>query len=608
MRNQAKLILFTLIVLVGFILLSISSSLLFERWSIDTTSQQHYTLSPVSKKLVSNLQSPLNIRLYYSPQISKDYPETARYFDNVYKLLRNYEDASSGNLTLQVIYLNTPAQIAKETAKNGLKPFLSKDGKENLYFGAVVRNEHGDSIKIPHFLSGRQYFLESDFNRIFTRLSSPEKPVKIGILAPDMSLGQTFRGYILDGGDWNIFKPIADEYAPQIIPSSAVQIGNDINTVIVVNPSGGLSRFSLYALDQFLLRGGNIIIFADSFNEHLNSANNTENLNKLLAQANLQISGQVIGDAGNADTAVINNFVTEYPQAITLPKEYINDEHPLTHTIHRLAWRAPAPILISEQFADVRSTILAQTSSDTISTPLKHYKRLMPNVRSEDIKHEQYPLAVLSEGIFTSAFEDNILSDPKVRDKMLPFLPESLQPGKILLISDVDFLYNDTWSDSRFSAQNPLYGIIPNYDNAALLLRALDYFSNRTAYLEYAPQHLPEASILANVFASRNLDKFGTTREQIIQALSANQAQLSALQNQSRVQALNYSELKQLEELSSLVNKGQQDLRQIDYQIEHNRQAQVRRFILLNIFAMGLIMIGIIYLFRRHQRRNTFLA
>ena len=191
---------------------------------------------------------------------------------------------------------------------------------------------------------------------------------------------------------------------------------------------------------------------------------------------------------------------------------------------------------------------------------------------------------------------------------MLPFLPESLKPGRILLISDVDFLYNDTWSDSRFASDNPLYGVIPNTDNAAFLLRALDYFSGRDAYLNYTPQPPMAPSVLANVFASRNHDKFGATREQIIQALTENQNRLTALQKQSQVQALSYAELKQLEELSSLVNKGHQDLRQIGYQIEHDRQSQARRFILLNIFAMGLIMFGIIYLFRRHQRKNTFSA
>ena len=609
MRNQAKTIIFTLAVLLGFILSGISISLLFENWFIDATPQHRYTLSQASRHLAANLSQPLNVRLYYSPKIADNYPETAQYFNDIYNLLYNYAEASNGKLTLQVIYLDNPETIAKEASKNGLKPFLSKDGKEHLYLGAVVRNEQGDSIKIPHFLSGRRLQLESDLNRIFTRLSTNEKATKIGILAPDMSLGQTFRGYMLNGGDWNIFKPIADEYAPQIIPGSAVQIGNDINTVIVVNPTGGLSKLNLYALDQFLLRGGNLIILADSFNEHLNSANNTAVLNQLLSQANLQIGAdQVIGDLNNAEPAIINSFVAEYHPAINLGDKYFNQEHQLSQTIHRLSLRAPAPILISEQFADVSTTVLAHTSDESLSIPLKQYKRFQPSTQADYIKHEQYPLITLAEGLFTSSFENNILSDKKMSEKMLPFLPESLKPGRILLISDVDFLYNDTWSDSRFASDNPLYGVIPNTDNAAFLLRALDYFSGRDAYLNYTPQPPMAPSVLANVFASRNHDKFGATREQIIQALTENQNRLTALQKQSQVQALSYAELKQLEELSSLVNKGHQDLRQIGYQIEHDRQSQARRFILLNIFAMGLIMFGIIYLFRRHQRKNTFSA
>lgn len=608
MPNQAKSLIFTLVVLLGFILAGISLSLIFDGWSIDTTPQQSYTLTSTSERLAYELPNPLNIRLYYSPKISQDYPETAQYFDNIYNLLHNYASASKGKLHLQLIYLNTPEDVAKEAAKNGLKPFLSQDGKENLYFGAVISNEEGDSIKIPNFISGRRRWLETDLNRIFTRLSTNEKAPKIGILAPDMSLGQTFRGYMLNGGDWNILKPIADEYAPQIIPGSAVQIGNDINTVVVINPSAGLSKFNLYALDQFLLRGGNLIIFADAFNEHLNHADNTQGLNQLLAQANLQIDGEhVIGDLTNAEPVVINGFISDYPSAVSLPSAYLNEAHPLTQGIYRLSLRAPAPILLSDKFADVKTTVLAHTSEETLYTPLKYYQRFNPNPRGEDVKHEAYPLAVLAEGIFTSSFAGNVLSDKELSRKMLPFLPESLKPGKVLLISDVDFLYNDTWSDSRFAADNPLYGVIPNTDNAAFLLRALDYFSGRTAYLDYAPNPQAKASVLANVFAARTNDKFGATREQILSALTDNQAKLASLQNQGRFQTLSYAELKQMEELASLVNKGQQDLRQIGYQIDHDQQAQTRRFILLNIFAMGLIMFGIIYLFRRHHK-NTFSA
>ena len=82
MRNQAKTIIFTLAVLLGFILSGISISLLFENWFIDATPQHRYTLSQASRHLAANLSQPLNVRLYYSPKIADNYPETAQYFND----------------------------------------------------------------------------------------------------------------------------------------------------------------------------------------------------------------------------------------------------------------------------------------------------------------------------------------------------------------------------------------------------------------------------------------------------------------------------------------------------------------------------------------------
>lgn len=608
MIKNVRLLVFIVLVFSGFLLLSLGTGALFGNNILDLSAGRKYSLSEAGKQLAASIKEPLTINLYYSPQIDTDYPVTAKYFNTVQNLLKEYRDASHGQITLNVIYLSSDEKSALEAEKNHLKAFLGKDGKSSLYFGALIRNAEGRSILIPNFSDGRQNFIENDLNRAFTRLGTKEKPAKIGIMAPDLTFGKMYNGYLSNSGSWNILQPVAEEYILQNIPDSAVQIGVDINTVIVVSPGRGLSRLNLYALDQFLLRGGNLIIFADSYNEHLKSPYSAENLNKLLENAGLRIDvSQIAGDADKAGRIISDGREEKFYPLVWSSGDTINQSHILTRGLNILTYHTPAPLQISATENDrIVITPLVQTSDEALSISVDQYaatpKKLINGYYHANEK--PHVLAALSEGNFKSMFDENILKGLPQADNMLSFLPESLKPGKILVIGDIDFLYNDQWSDSTSVNNNPVYGIVPFADNGSFLLRALDYFSGRNAFLRYNQSVPASDGIIENVFRKNNLARFGETGSGIRRALEENKAQYDKLNELSRVQPLSYMELKRLEELKMLISRGERDLQKTDYLIEHALQAQKRRFVLLNVFSMLLLMAGVICLFRRRINRN----
>ena len=602
MRKSIRLSAFIILIILGFLLLGQGLSLLFREYFFDNTSHNQYSLSNTGQQIAASLPDDVNINLYYSPQISKEYPTTGVYFDYVLKIMQQLQDSSDGKITLKVVYLNNDEKSELEAAKIKLKPFISKDGKSNLYFGALLRNSAGDSIRIPNFTEGRRNQVEADLSRALVRLTQKQPLTTIGLIAPDLDFGASNGSSgLIDGGSWNIFRPLASEYLIQRIPTSAVQISADINTVIVVNPAQGLSKLNLYALDQFLLRGGNIILFADSLNEHLLQPNSAAMLNQFLQPKGISINdAQVIGNI---------NDEGQLRTSLSLSDANINHSHILTQGINLLSLYAPAQLVIEDTASDTSViTTLASASGSTVTIPVADYQqhRQLNQSSQTQLSANSPALISLVEGEFNSVFEDNIIKDSQQRKQMLSFLPQSVKSGKILIIGDIDFLYNDQWSDSRSINDNPIYGIIPTADNGDFLLKSIDYFSGRNNLLRYSKPQPPSTESLNQIFTANAKQQFSAEHSQIIHQLEQAQSEYVKLTRLAQTKALNYAEIKRMEEVSAAITEGEKSLHSLDYAENKNIQTNRQRFILLNIFAMALLLFVIVYGFRRYIRSQAY--
>lgn len=86
-------------------------------------------------------------------------------------------------------------------------------------------------------------------------------------MSPDLPiLDTTYRGKQADK-DWTFVKLLRQDYNIYEISGNTPQIPLDINTLIVVS-TRKFSSVGLYAIDQFLLRGGNLLVMVDPFSEY----------------------------------------------------------------------------------------------------------------------------------------------------------------------------------------------------------------------------------------------------------------------------------------------------------------------------------------------------
>ena len=103
-RTQKRLGASSLVLLlVAFVSAVIVSNQLFKGVRIDLTENRLYTLSDGTKRIVRNIEEPINLYLFFSDQATQGVPSLRDYANRVREMLEEITDASRGRIRLSVI-------------------------------------------------------------------------------------------------------------------------------------------------------------------------------------------------------------------------------------------------------------------------------------------------------------------------------------------------------------------------------------------------------------------------------------------------------------------------------------------------------------------------
>ncbi|HEY5537019.1 MAG TPA: GldG family protein [Ignavibacteria bacterium] len=238
-------------IIIGIIIvLNIISVKYFTRF--DISKNKTFTLSPVSKTLVGNLNDKIVIKAFISDNLPAPYNNVRR---NVMDLLGDYKSYSKGNLTYE--FYNPTGEgdtsLEKEANKFGI-PAVSIQNIEKDKAGYIKAY-----IGLVYLYQGKQevtQFLQPNDNmeyEISTRIKkiSTDQRTKIGFLAGhgeyDITKMQT------------IYKLLNDSYQVSNINASRNQaIPDSIKVLIIMGPKQGLSENEKFIIDQYIMKGGNV--------------------------------------------------------------------------------------------------------------------------------------------------------------------------------------------------------------------------------------------------------------------------------------------------------------------------------------------------------------
>lgn len=599
---------FILLIIVSFILIVSSSGLLFGRHKLDLTSYRRYTMSEESENIVKELKKPVRIVVYMSENLSEEYPSLGIHAQYVLRLLETYKSHAPDIIRIEIKNPEPYSPQEKEAVDNDIRAFSDNSGNNNLYFGAVFSNSDGRRFTIPYFSVQRQNYVEEDITRILAKLGD-FKEKTVGIASFGVPVDE----------NWLIVKQLGNDYNLEKIAVDAAEIPLNIDVLLVIHPQK-VTRMFTYALDQYILRGGKLIMLMDPDAKFTNKlkipgAFNKSELEPLLKNLgiiydeNIVIGDKILSEIERKNNTQERNSVLN----LTLQKENINQQSPLTRGLFNIDMRSPGAFELQKR-PNTEYTELFSTSKEAGTVPVSISK--FGDINSaRNVFHPQnksYALGYFIEGWFDSLYEHNLFEGTAMEDTIIPFIIGSVEKSQIILIADSDLIYNDSVSKRDYAPGAGAYDIIPSSNNADFILRAVDYMTGNNKIAGLQPRYLFDADhTIGEQIYARIFSFYRPQYEKIENSLIQEENTLNQLTTElkSGNTALNITAIKEIEGYNRNIQNYRKEQKHLDYLIGKAVQDRVNLIIVLNSLVFPLVFIFClrlaVYLRQRRSRQKA---
>src|ERR1700677_3841606 len=249
-----------IVLFLGVVMLS---NLSLRGMRLDLTQNHLYTLSPGTKQVLAELKEPVNLYFYFSRDAAeKQSPLIMPYANRVREFLEEITARSGGKIRLHVIDPQPFSDDEDHAAEAGLQSLQTNDtGGEPLYFGLAGTNSTDGRSVIPSFQPDREEFLEYDVAKLIQELANPKKPV-VGLMSSLPMQGQFNPMTGQMGETWPILSQLEQLFTIRSLTTDLDHIDKDVDVLMIVHPKNFPPK-TLYAIDQFVMRGGKVLLFVD---------------------------------------------------------------------------------------------------------------------------------------------------------------------------------------------------------------------------------------------------------------------------------------------------------------------------------------------------------
>lgn len=461
-----------------------------KRVRLDVTEENLYTLSDGTKSILGKLDAPIKLKLYYSKTAANKGTEGLRAFNNYYlyvrELLREYVAHSRNNLSLQLIDPRPDTPEEEDAQVFGLKKFQLTD-TESYFFGLVAENESGVEKIIEFFDPNQKEKLEYDLTKLIYTVLNPQKK-SIGVLssldvvqedvAPYMAQIMRMQGKNVEGS-WNVISMLKELYEVKKLEKDVEKISG-VDTLVVIHPKD-FSEKTLYAIDQYVLQGGNLLILADpaavSAQGHAMfgpTSSPDPAFKKLMDKWGVEVPGDTY--AGDKYLSGIGKFSPNEPTSRLLAllncnldctREYKDN---ISSGINNTNFVFPGVVKTNDIEGVVHSPLLSTTNKGN-TYRATGYELNSAQALWQKFSEGSKPVIIANKtfGKFKTAFPEGIASEKqKKKSKNKDHLAESKKESAIVLFSDVDFIAN------QFAFKRTFLGPAVANDNSTLFLNSIE--------------------------------------------------------------------------------------------------------------------------------------
>ena len=556
---------------VFFLSLHVVSNSIFHSTQVDLTEGRIYTLSPSTKELLTTMKEPVRLRLFLSSALTRENPTYGSYAARVKELLERYVTLSNNMITLEYIDPQPYSPAEDRAVGYGLQAVPLDQQGEVVYFGLVATNTTDDTDRIAFLATQREKFLEYDLTHLIQNVANPKKKI-VGIITGAYLESDPLKQW----KPWRVTELMRQSFETKSIYEPA-QLTDDVDILLVAHPIGQNDKM-LYAIDQFILKGGKAIVLVDPFSEEISRANQAQRMppdfgsdfeKEFKAWGIEYDRKKFVGDRQAATRVAAGEdargrpIITDYLAWLTFKDQAIKRGDPVTDEL-QIINVATAGAISKAEGATIGFEPLITSSKESMLIDVAKVKtdpkpaELIRDFKSDD---KAYVIAARVTGKLKSAFPDGPPTDEK-KDEAKPadgnadaaktdeskkaepakpapppgHLTESKVPANIIVIADVDILADRFWMRSQdFFGQEMS---VPIANNGDFLMNALENVSGGAAVAGLRSRDVASRPFTRVAEIQKDAERRYRAKEQeLAQKLEDTEKKLKEMQAQQVAQA-----------------------------------------------------------------------
>ena len=501
-----------IVVIAAIIAVNFFASVIHKR--IDLTNEKRFTISSPVKKILGNMDGIAEVTIFLkgdlpagfknlstsSEELLQEFKEYANGRIN-YKLLspddqmpgtaRTYADTLS---SLGIIPINLKVQLKAGEQSQYVYPaalvqYKNKMLPVNLYSGT-------QTVITPPELNSSEALLEYKFADALYKLTENKKPM----IAYSAGNGEPTGDNVYDLVE-NVLRKNYSLFTLNIAKEPVIP--DTFKLLMIVKPTASFTEDEKLKIDQYVMRGGKVILFVDRLQAEMDSLqiknqviayDRNLNLEDLLFKYGVRINPDLLMDL-QCDYLpfVINGKDTKFLKWNYFPLFESKQNSLINKNVGLIAGRFVNSI-DTVSAPGIRKAILLSSSenSRTIETPALISGEESRNTPvDETYNKKDIPAAVLLEGKFSSLYKNRVSQQEmdSLEKYDTPFLTQCINDNKMIVVADGDIVLNGVQQGNPLPMGVNSYTVGTQYEyqfaNKEFVENCLEYLIN-TANLSEA--------------------------------------------------------------------------------------------------------------------------
>lgn len=492
-RKWEEVLTFTAIIL-SCILLNIYASSWYAQW--DMTQDKRFTITPATSTLLSELEGDVYVEVYLAGELNAEFKQLQQRILETLEAFTTHSNARVHYTFTDPDSHTDPKQRAvfhQQLIEKGLPQTtvfdVTSDGQriqKAIFPGAIVSYQ-GRQIPVLLLKGNKAASAAEQMNQSIEGLE-----YEFAYAVWTLTHQQRKRIAVVQGHD---------ELTPQQMPEMATYLSEQyelswtkledtsleqFDLLIVAQPKKPFSEQEKLLLDQYVVKGGNAMFLLDKIQMHADSIpkggtygfSYDLNIDDLLFRYGVRVNDNLVQDLQSGSIRVVTGNVGDRPSIQALPWPYymyVNKfgEHSIVRNLD----------VVYTRFASTVDTVKAEGIKKSPLLFSSKYSRVRPmpgmitldEIRQVEQKGDfsasYLPLAWLLEGKFRSLFANRMPGKG---------ILEYGHPAKIVVISDADFICNDTGMDGTLRQTSIEYDALrqQSLSNKEFILNAIAYLTD----------------------------------------------------------------------------------------------------------------------------------